>query len=912
MVQIKTYNVLLDTKESVKNPSFVINTNDLQSVKLVILINQDGDPLDLTGATVRLAIKKPDKTTVLQDATIVDHVAGSCELVLTTQAYVVKGDYEAEVMVYYGSDTVAVTSDFKYTAKKGILSDDTLESTNEWQVLNQAVADANNTINKLRPDTVETFTATAGQTVFTLANAYDVGQNAISVEVDGVAQVLGSGYTETGAKSVTFSEGLGVGAKVRVIIHGLTPGEDTRVSSLNEQMATVTTSLAEKANQTDVRLNAVKLGQTDMTEEFLQQMAGTTPINAVPADKSISPTKTTFFKVGKNLFNKVTATYDFFVLETTGALSANTSYVASDYIPVDGNVIYTNNQGFRMAFYDSAKVFISGLANVVGADPSILTRTYTTPTNAKYVRTTWLKTKINTAQMELGSSVTSYEAYKEYIGNDKLEKFPIVANDLPLTAIEPKHTKFIHEGKNLFNKATRTLDYYVNYTTGALSANTSYDASDYISVLPNTEYTQNYSFMFAFYDINKVFISGLNTVNTGNDVRTFTTPSNCYFVRLSITKIRLDTFQSEKGNTYTGYEPYKITIDYLNGMATSFTPEITLPLTIQALTNKEINIYFQNILNDDISRYQIDVTCSIGKQQKERWTCVPNTAGTYSLTINVYREYTSIVASATTNIVVKADTVGNGINKKCIFIGDSTTNAAVYTGELVNLFGASDPMDITLLGSKGTAPNLHEGRAGWKASDYVTLASLTGDTNAFWNPGTTSFDFSYYMSQRGYSSVDYVGIHLGINDTFSYMDDTSLNTEITNILTRLQTMIDSIKAYSSSIKIGMMVTIPPSMSQDAFATSYANGQTQWRYKRNNLIWAKSFINYFKGKEAQNIYLVPINVNLDTDNNMVTVTVPVNSRNSKTVVRQDNGVHPANEGYYQMADVIYYWLKGFEV
>lgn len=151
MAQTKTYKVLLDTKETISNPAFTINTNDLKTVKLSILINQDGDPLNLMGATVRLAVKKPDRKTVLQDCTIVAPATdGSCEVVLDTQAYAIKGDYEAEVMVYYGSDTVAVTSSFSYTAKKGILSDDTIESTNEWQSITQAIADNEAILEDLR------------------------------------------------------------------------------------------------------------------------------------------------------------------------------------------------------------------------------------------------------------------------------------------------------------------------------------------------------------------------------------------------------------------------------------------------------------------------------------------------------------------------------------------------------------------------------------------------------------------------------------------------------------------------------------------------------------------------------------------------------------------------------------------
>jgi hypothetical protein len=61
-------------------------------------------------------------------------------------------------------------------------------------------------------------TATAGQTVFTLANPYVPGANTLSVFVDGVNQ-YGPGatyaYTETNTNTVTFVSGLHVGASVK-------------------------------------------------------------------------------------------------------------------------------------------------------------------------------------------------------------------------------------------------------------------------------------------------------------------------------------------------------------------------------------------------------------------------------------------------------------------------------------------------------------------------------------------------------------------------------------------------------------------------------------------------------------------------------------------------------------------------
>ena len=43
---------------------------------------------------------------------------------------------------------------------------------------------------------------------------------------------------------------------------------------------------------------------------------------------------------------------------------------------------------------------------------------------------------------------------------------------------------------------------------------------------------------------------------------------------------------------------------------------------------------------------------------------------------------------------------------------------------------------------------------------------------------------------------------------------------------------------------------------------------------------------------------------DTENNMLEGNYVVNTRNSKTEIRQNNGVHPDIEGYLQIADAVY--------
>jgi lysophospholipase L1-like esterase len=72
--------------------------------------------------------------------------------------------------------------------------------------------------------------------------------------------------------------------------------------------------MAEKANQDAVRLKTEKISQSDVTEEFLQQMAGTTPINSIPQDGSV-----TRAKLGTNYnYAGVLTTHDLDTITNTG------------------------------------------------------------------------------------------------------------------------------------------------------------------------------------------------------------------------------------------------------------------------------------------------------------------------------------------------------------------------------------------------------------------------------------------------------------------------------------------------------------------------------------------------------------------------------------------------------------------
>lgn len=146
----KNYNITLDVTEDSRSPLLYVNTNDLNTFKLNIIITQHGKPVDLSNASVRIAVLKPDKTTVFQDCEVVDSVNGKVEVVLDNQAYIVSGRHLAEIMIYDGSDKVAVTGKFEYEARQGILNDGTVESSNKWPAIEEAISNVEGILTDLR------------------------------------------------------------------------------------------------------------------------------------------------------------------------------------------------------------------------------------------------------------------------------------------------------------------------------------------------------------------------------------------------------------------------------------------------------------------------------------------------------------------------------------------------------------------------------------------------------------------------------------------------------------------------------------------------------------------------------------------------------------------------------------------
>ena len=373
---------------------------------------------------------------------------------------------------------------------------------------------------------------------------------------------------------------------------------------------------------------------------------------------------------------------------------------------------------------------------------------------------------------------------------------------------------------------------------------------------------------------------------SGKLVLVLNKPCNC-----SLENLKLEECMTIEG--YQTLEEVIIDVEELK-LKSQGIKELVLPSVIPTVKEFETNIFWDNILlNTNIKSVErIDVGNSIGGRSnvmEDRWRIyLSSTATDITQTFNVFFDDTkNISKTINADIKVLDKNIGSGQTRKIIFIGDSLTDNNKYEPELLKLF-ENDVMNIELLGSRGSGVNLHEGRSGWTSKHYCTTSNFNSRDNAFWNPSTSKFDFSYYMTSQGYSKVDYVFIHLGTN---------CLANPNTETLSYFKEMVDSIKAFNSNIVVFVGLCPPLSSRSDNFG-----------FKNKRIELMKLLLNEFDNKQDKRIIISPLVLNFDAYNGFPTQDISGNRHSNENLKVVTDNTHPMESEYFKMADTIYCAIK----
>lgn len=330
-------------------------------------------------------------------------------------------------------------------------------------------------------------------------------------------------------------------------------------------------------------------------------------------------------------------------------------------------------------------------------------------------------------------------------------------------------------------------------------------------------------------------------------------------------------------------------------------PEIIVPEKSFAVVGHEWNMYYDNISNKLTDGYYLFCSGINGKSFDRllRFTPTAGDIGTHTITVGVYaKNLKDVITSKDFDLIVVADSAPT---KNVMFIGDSLTEEGTYINEIQNVLSNGS---ITSIGTRTetTTPGYsnihHEGRSGWSAYNLTEKASEGTTTNAFWNPTSGEFDFSYYVNTSypaavgsAFPGVDCVMLNLGTNGT----------NNVKRTCDAISEMITSIHEYDSSIKIIVSLITPPTTQDGCGQHNGMFNANQWKIYELNLI--KAYLKLYQDVSA-NVYVSEPYFNIDRLYDFPTKTVAVSSRNPLQITINDNDVHPRIYGYLKIADVYY--------
>jgi hypothetical protein len=230
-----------------------------------------------------------------------------------------------------------------------------------------------------------------------------------------------------------------------------------------------------------------------------------------------------------------------------------------------------------------------------------------------------------------------------------------------------------------------------------------------------------------------------------------------------------------------------------------------------------------------------------------------------------------------------------------------TNNGKSFTVSEVNLTGGIGYISCTATGAPTASGTLTKSSGTGDAT--LTFSSSALDAgNPFWESDTNSLDFAQYVNTYMGGACDAVYFLLTWNGILPNQSDFS------TMIATGKTLIDHIHTSYPACKIKIMGIQVPSINggiganYGATGLGYSDGfglvKTVFNMNKAYQDWCN--------ESAYSSFMEFVNVSsqFDSEYNMQSADVAVNSRSTVTEKRGTNGVHPAISGYYQIADVVF--------
>lgn len=206
MYHPRVYEITLDRYLGFNENEVTFHQYDTESAKLSFTFLENGVPFDIPYTRLVLVIRKPDKKEVYQE---IESFSGNiAEVILKNQALTIAGELTCQIKMYK-DEVLESTWSFKIKVKPSIGNEDAIESTDEYQVLQQLFIDVDSKKDEMEQTITENINHNNNATQ-QMINAMKVATDEAIKSIDESAvgvlnqQVLDSNYqtfTATGSMS---------------------------------------------------------------------------------------------------------------------------------------------------------------------------------------------------------------------------------------------------------------------------------------------------------------------------------------------------------------------------------------------------------------------------------------------------------------------------------------------------------------------------------------------------------------------------------------------------------------------------------------------------------------------------------------------------------------------------------------
>ena len=350
--------------------------------------------------------------------------------------------------------------------------------------------------------------------------------------------------------------------------------ENKVITGIKKKLAECTSQLDTKANEikslndnkmdkntkdisvTQINKNLGKLDETYMSESLLAKMTGEGTFGTVPEDKSITSIKlasksikannTDFISTKNNdLLLNIQFVYNKYVSYLDGALYDSNTYKSTDFVPVSPGQKLVTNQSNHVAYYNSSKVFLSGLEGGTWKGSLVV------PYGVSFIRLTYTN-NVNTYLYEVGED--NLYSLETLIPNTEMEKLikRLSATSNNAIPVVKDIYKLIYESNNLIDYDTLIKGGY--YTKDGWQESSDYNSSIFLKVDSLSTYVSNESNIVVMYDKDLLPIKQLWGSSEWESNGKFTTTENTKYITINYRATNKQPFLFKEGvQTTTRY-----------------------------------------------------------------------------------------------------------------------------------------------------------------------------------------------------------------------------------------------------------------------------------------------------------------------------------------------------------------------